>query len=175
MTTKAGRYGLPARLLHWTMAVMVIAMLLIGIGMVGTTTPRYLTLVSIHKPLGMATLGLVVLRLINRLANRSPALSLSVPKWQRRIASASHMLLYGLMIAVPITGWAMLSAEDYPIILFGGTVLPRLVSQDAALFVQLRSAHGMLAAVLFGTFILHLAAVLFHQWVRRDAILDRMI
>ncbi len=175
MTAKIGRYGLTARLFHWIMAVMVIAMLLIGIGMVSTTTPRYLVLVSIHKPLGFAILVLAVLRLLNRIANQPPALPANVPRWQRAMAIFSHALFYGLMISLPLIGWAMLSAEGYTIVLFGRIIVPTILSPDAALFAQLRALHGISAAVLFATLVLHLAAVLFHQWIRKDASLSRMI
>ena len=89
-----------SRILHWTMAVMVLAMLFIGIGMVASLWD-YHWLVSIHKPLGILILILVAIRLVNRLLNPAPPLPEGMPAWQRFAAHASHVVLYALMFALP--------------------------------------------------------------------------
>ena len=68
------------RLLHWLMAICILAMLFIGVGMVSTVMPKYLALVSIHKPLGIAILVLAVLRLVVRLRSGAPALPADLPE-----------------------------------------------------------------------------------------------
>jgi cytochrome b561 len=93
---------------------------------------------------------------------------------ERRIASASENLFYFLMIALPIVGWAMLSAGHYPIVMFGAAHLPPILPSSPALYAILRPAHTILAYLLFFTFLAHLGAVLFHTLVVRDRILDRM-
>src|SRR5271156_2791280 len=95
-------FNLLARVLHWTMAVLVIAMLYIGIGMVSTVSPRYHALLTLHKSIGILILGLVVIRLVNRLLRPPPALPTDLPAWQTIAAEASHILLYGLMFALPL-------------------------------------------------------------------------
>ncbi len=107
-----------SRLLHWTMAVLIIAMLFIGIAMVSSLSD-YHRLVAIHKPLGIAILGLVAIRLVNRLFNPPPPLPESMPRLLRFAAQASHWLLYGLMFALPLVGWGMLSAAGSTIVLIG--------------------------------------------------------
>ena len=67
-------FTVPQRTLHWVMAVCILAMLFIGVGMVSTIMPKYLTLVSIHKPLGIAILVLALLRLVVRLGYGAPKL-----------------------------------------------------------------------------------------------------
>ena len=74
MTTSRKRFAAPQRLLHWLMAVCILTMLFIGVGMVSTVTSKYLTLVQIHKPLGIAILVLALIRLALRLVYGSPAL-----------------------------------------------------------------------------------------------------
>ena len=113
----AARFPILSRLLHWLMAAMILAMLFIGIGMVATVSKRYELLVSIHRPLGIAILVLVVVRLVNRRLNPPPALPDTVPAVQRWAAKASHIVLYASMVAMPLVGWGMLSAERYPIVL----------------------------------------------------------
>jgi len=163
-----------ARLLHWLMAPLLVAMLFIGIGMVSTTSSTYALLLAIHKPLGAAILVLLVLRIHTRLRHRPPPLPFDLPPSQRRAATFSHWLLYALMLAMPLTGWAMLSAAGHPVTLGAGIVLPPIMPHDAALFAWLRGAHRWLALLLFATFLLHLAAALFHGLVRRDGVLASM-
>lgn len=162
------------RALHWSMAVLIIAMLFVGVGMVATVSRLHNSLLMLHRPLGIALLALVLLRLIVRLARGAPPLPSDLPAWQRVGAHASHLALYALMIAMPLIGWSMLSAGGYPVVLFGGVHLPPIVPHDVTLYAWLRSAHTWLALVLFATVLLHLAAALFHALIRRDGVLASM-
>ncbi|MCU6619096.1 cytochrome b [Achromobacter sp. 77] len=166
-------FSLFARVLHWSMAAGILAMLFIGVGMVASVSERHQWLVQIHKPLGLALLALVCIRLARRVFMGAPALPADLPAWQRHAALASHVLLYALMFAMPLIGWAMLSAGGYPVVA-AGWQLPPIARADAALFSWLRGAHRYLAFLLFATVLLHLAAALFHGWVRRDGVLESM-
>jgi cytochrome b561 len=172
MTTT--RFTATSRLLHWLMAVLILAMLFIGVGMAASETPRYETLVAIHKPLGILLLVLVAIRLVNRLMNPAPPLPSDLPFIMRLAAKASHFLLYVLMFALPLVGWAMLSAARYPIVLFGALQLPPILPQNEALYASLRETHTALAFLLFATFLAHLGAALFHGLIRRDDVLGSM-
>ncbi|MEK6316663.1 MAG: cytochrome b [Burkholderia gladioli] len=163
-----------ARLLHWLMAAMILAMLFIGVGMVSSVSARHAALIAIHKPLGIAILVLVIVRLVVRFSKRPPALPEDLPGWQRAAAHLSHWVLYALMIAMPLIGWAMLSAGGYPVMLGGGVQLPALMGADPIAFAWLRNAHELLAFVLFATVVLHLAAALFHGLIRRDGVFGSM-
>jgi cytochrome b561 len=162
-----------SRFLHWTMAVLVVAMLLIGVGMVASLG-NYHLLVSIHKPLGILILILVAIRLVNRLLNPAPPLPDHMPAWQRLAAKGSHVALYLLMFALPLVGWAMLSAADYPIVLYGSLHLPAILPHDAMLYAGLRKTHTVLAFLLFATFVAHLGAALLHALIHRDGVFDSM-
>ncbi len=166
-------FKLPARVLHWSMAVMVLAMLFIGVGMVASLGMRP-TLLAVHRPLGVAILALALIRLAYRLRNPPPPLPADLPRLQVLAATGSHVLLYALLIAMPLVGWTMLSAGGYPIVLWSGAQLPPLLPHDAALYAPLRSAHTWLARLLFATILLHLAAALYHAWVRRDGVFGSM-
>jgi cytochrome b561 len=162
-----------ARLLHWVMAILILAMLFIGISMVASLAD-YARLVSIHKPIGILILVLAAVRLIYRLFHPAPPLPADMPGLQRFAAHASHVALYGLMFALPLIGWGMLSAAGYPIVLYGGLQLLPILPHDAALYATLRLAHGVLALLLFATFLLHLAAALLHALVFRDGVFNSM-
>ena len=107
------------RALHWVMAICILAMLFVGVGMVSTIKPKYLVLVSIHKPLGVIILVLAVLRLMVRWQSGAPPLPSDMPEPMKLAARLSHVIFYLLMIAMPLLGWGMLSAADYPVVVAG--------------------------------------------------------
>jgi cytochrome b561 len=162
-----------ARLLHWTMAAMIVAMLFIGAGMVATVSARHAWLLAIHKPLGIAILLLAIVRLAVRLRHRPPPPA-GLPLALRLAAQASHWLLYALMLALPLLGWALLSAGGYPVMLGESLRLPAIAPENAALFAWLREAHRYLAWLLFLTFVAHMSAALYHGLIRRDGVLAAM-
>jgi cytochrome b561 len=168
------RFTALQRLLHWLMAASILAMLFVGVGMVATVAPRYLTLVSLHKPLGLTILVLALIRLGVRLREGAPPLPASLPPPLRLAAQASHYVLYALMLLMPLLGWAMLSAAAYPVVLPGGVHLPGIVPHSAVLHAWLWSLHSGLAFVFFAVILLHIAAALFHALVRRDGVFEAM-
>jgi cytochrome b561 len=168
------RFTVPQRLLHWLMAVCILAMLFIGVGMVSTVMPTYLTLVSIHKPLGIAILVLALVRLVLRLIYGAPSLPADLPEPMKLAAQLSHYVFYVLMIGMPLIGWAMLSASAYPVVLFAGVQLPAILPQSDSLHALLWGAHFYLAFVFFALILLHVAAALFHALIRRDGVFEAM-
>jgi cytochrome b561 len=168
------RFTAPQRLLHWLMAVCILAMLFIGVGMVSTVMPKYLTLVSIHKPLGAAILVLALIRLVVRLRYGAPPLPTDLPEPMKLAAHLSHYAFYALMIGMPLIGWGMLSAADYPIVLYGGVHLPAILPPSDSLHALLWNAHFYLAFAFFALILLHVAAALFHALIRRDGVFEAM-
>ena len=169
-----GTFPLLSRLLHWTMAILILAMLFVGVAMVSSLSD-YAKLVAIHRPIGILLLVLVAIRLVNRLLSPPPPLPAAMPPLLRFVAHASHWLLYGLMLALPLVGWAMLSAAGNPIPLVGGFHLPPILPHDKALFAILRPAHTVLAYLLFVTFLAHLGAALTHALVFKDGVFRSMV
>jgi cytochrome b561 len=174
MTSERHQFALSSRLLHWTMAAMVLTMLGIGVSMV-VSLANYHVLVSIHRPLGIAILILVVVRFVNRLVYRPPPFPATMSRAERLAATASEFMMYGLMFALPLVGWGMLSAARYPIVLFGSVDLPFMLPHDAMLYALLRRTHTILAYLFFVTFVAHFGAILFHTLVVRDGMLQRML
>jgi cytochrome b561 len=168
------KFPLLSRLFHWVMAILVLTMLYVGVGMVSTTSPRYHQLLTAHESIGILILVLVALRLINRILNPPPPLPADLPSWQRALANSSHVLLYALMFALPLVGWCMLSAAEYPIRLFDTLRLPSILPPDPHVFARLRAAHTVLAFTLFAVFLAHLGAALFHGLIRKDGVLRSM-
>lgn len=174
MTAPVQRFNLLGRLLHWLMALLVLTMLLLGVGMMSTVSPRFSELFGWHRSIGAVVLVLVAIRLINRLLRGAPPLPDGLPRWQKAAAKGSHVALYLLMFAIPLAGWAALSAGAYPVVIFGVVELPPVVDHSDRLFTILRTAHIWLAFALFSVWLLHFAAALFHRLIRRDTVLQSM-
>ena len=173
MSTPRRQFTALSRLLHWTMAVMVLTMLCIGVAMVASLA-NYHTLVAIHRPLGIAILILVVVRFVNRQLSRLPPFPATMSRAERMAARASELTMYGLMFILPLVGWGMLSAAHYPIVLYGSLHLPSILPHNAMLYAVLRQAHTILAYLFMMTFLAHFGAILFHTLIVRDGILTRM-
>jgi cytochrome b561 len=172
-STAVVRFALPSRLLHWLMAPMVIGQLLIGVTMIASLS-YYPLLLAIHRPLGVLILAFAVVRLANRLTHRPPPFPATMSRIERRVATWSEYLLYALLLVQPLTGWAMLSAARFPIILLGPLQLPWIAPHSIDVFGLLRECHGAFAFLLFVAFTAHVLAVLFHTLVLRDRLIDRM-
>jgi cytochrome b561 len=168
------RYSGTAIALHWLLVVLVVASFLVGLYMVGLTfSPRRLKLFNWHKWAGMVALGLAAVRLVWRLWQRPPA-ALPAPAWQHRVAHATHFLLYVLLFAVPLVGWAYTSATGFPVVLFGVLPLPDFVPVDKALAEAIKPWHERLSWVMAVLVLAHTGAALKHHFVDRDATLLRM-
>ena len=165
--TQTRHFNPLAKVLHWLMAVAILAMLFIGVAMMASMTWRP-WLLDLHRPLGIAILLLAVVRLINRLRHPAPPLPDSVPGWQAAAARASHWLLYILMLGLPLLGWATLSAGNWPVTLLPGWNLPAIAPENPVLYAWFRTVHGVLAWLLFAVVVVHLSAALMHAWVYRD-------
>jgi cytochrome b561 len=174
MTTSRKRFTVPQRLLHWLMAICILSMLFIGVGMVSTITPKYLTLVQIHKPLGIAILVLALIRLTLRIAYGAPALPADLPEPIKLAANLSQYIFYVLMIGMPLIGWAMLSAASYPVVLFGSVHLPSKLPLSPSLHTLLWHAHYYLAFAFFAVILMHVSAILFHKLIRNDGVFETM-
>jgi cytochrome b561 len=174
MTTSRKRFTVPQRLLHWLMAICILSMLFIGVGMVSTVTPKYLTLVQIHKPLGIAILVLALIRLALRIAYGAPALPADLPEPIKLAANLSQYIFYVLMIGMPLIGWGMLSAASYPVVLFGSVHLPSILPLSPSLHTLLWHAHYYLAFAFFALILMHVSAILFHKLIRNDGVFETM-
>jgi cytochrome b561 len=174
MTTLPHRFSLLQRLVHWLMAVCIIAMLFIGVGMVSTVEPKYLPLIALHKSLGVTLLALVLIRLALRLYYGVPPLPADLPAPMKLGATLSHLALYGLMIAMPLLGLGMLWAAAYPVVVYGGIQIPPLLPQSDSVHTLLWNAHFYLGFAFFALVLLHVAAGLFHALIRRDGVFGAM-
>ena len=174
MASQPSQFTVLMRVLHWLMAAMVLTMLGIGVAMVASLGD-YHCLVSIHRPLGITILILVVIRFVNRQFSTLPPFPATMSSQERFVARASEILLYTLLFVLPLVGWGMLSAARFPIVLYGPLHLPPILPHSVMLYAFLRRTHTVLAYFLFLAFIAHFGAVLFHTFVVRDGLFSRMV
>ena len=134
-----------------------------------------ITVILVHKALGMAALFAVVLRILWRWANVLPRLVEGLPEWQQVAARFVHLAFYALMFAVPLTGWILNSAGGYPLTFFGAFAIPDLVANDEFIFHLFIDVHRWLAYALLLFLLLHAGAALRHHLQLRDDTLRRML
>jgi len=171
------RWGAVSKLLHWSVVALVIAQFVLAnladglpLGM------AKLGMLARHKSVGITILALALLRLLWRAAqSAAPALPARLPRTQRWLAQGTHGLLYGLLLAMPLSGWLMSSAKNYPVSWFGLLQLPDLVAPGEALYAAMHEAHEIMAVVLAVTALLHLLGALKHHFIDRDDVLRRML
>ena len=169
-------WGAPAKLLHWLMALLIFAQIALGLLAVSwRLSPTKLNLFFWHKSTGMLILALLALRLLWRLGNRTPELPAGMPGWERSAARLSHGLLYVLMIALPVTGWIVNSASNIPFSIFWLIPLPAIVAPDKATADLAALVHRGLFALLALVLVAHIGAALRHHFVKRNAVLLRML
>lgn len=176
VATTIERYPAALVVLHWTMAVLILAAIPIGWRM-GDLEPGPLqdALYHIHRSIGVTVLALAVARLLVRRTLGAPPPHPALAPWQRTLSVAVHHLLYVLFFVVPILGWAGTSAFGAPIIVWGLFELPPILPVNRPLSEILLGAHGLFAQTLAGLVILHVAGALYHAFVRRDGVMQRML
>ena len=172
-------YGAAAIALHWLMAAILIALIVVGLYMVqlpdvGFDTTK-IRLILYHKEVGILVLALVMLRLAWRVTNALPRLIEDLPDWQKIAARFVHLCFYGLMFALPITGWLMSSAAGFPVSLFGLFYLPDLIPYDDYLSQVFIAVHKWLGYALIPLIIVHAGAALRHHFVLKDDTLRKML
>jgi len=127
-----------------------------------------------HFMLGLGVFGMVWVRLAFRLAGTIPAIAPELPSWEILPAKIAHGALYALMIVIPLAGWLALSAAGKPIVFFGLSI-PALIEENKPISKLLEEIHefgGKAGYFLIG---FHTLAVAYHQWIRRDNLLARML
>ncbi len=171
-----GSWGHLSKGLHWSIALLIFIQFPLGwLAESWRLSPTKLKLFVWHKSLGLVILVLALLRIAWRLYDRRPPWPSSMPLWERRAASAVHLLLYLLPIALPLSGWVINSAAAIPFKVFWLFPLPDIVPPSKPLEQLAKAVHGGLGWALAGTVALHVAAALRHHVLLKDDVLRRML
>jgi cytochrome b561 len=169
----ATRYTRVAIALHWTIALLIIANLVIGL----LHESLLRGTIGLHKAIGLLVLALSVVRLAWRLTHRPPPLPATVKGWEKGLAHATHWTLYLLMILLPLSGWVFTSAslKRNPLSFFGLFDIPFLpIAPDKMTHDVVAERHEQLAWIMIALILLHICAALKHRLIDRDRTVDRM-
>ncbi len=162
--------------LHWTMAVLIFTA--IGLGVVSSYLPvghqPRQGLLEIHKSLGFTIWVLLVIRIVWRVWAGEPPYRQPLERLTHLASRAGHLMLYGMMMFMPVTGYMFSAAGGYSLPWFGLFQWPRLLPRHRGLVMWGEVLHDRGAWVISGVLVLHLAAVAWHRWVKRDEVLSRM-
>jgi len=181
------RYTAVAITLHWLIAAAIIVLIAMGLWMSDAihkpeTKAAAFKIYQLHKSLGLTVLVLSVLRLAWRLVNPPPPLPGSLTRVERVVAHLTHGAFYVLMLAIPLAGWAMVSASPFglPTMVFGLFEWPHIpvlaeLTDKKPVEAVFRTAHRWMAFGLTALLVLHIGAALKHQFVNRDGVLARMV
>ncbi|WP_198370292.1 cytochrome b [Roseomonas rosulenta] len=169
------RYSILSILLHWTMALAIAlawggAQLAEALG----RGPTKSLVVGSHALLGLAVLALLLPRLLARWLGTVPGPAPGAPAWEQRLATAAHLLLYALMLALPLSGLLTALTGRAPFDLAGLATLPNSLA-GTGLRGLVKEAHEVLANLMLGAIALHVGAVAWHAIVRRDGVAARMM
>jgi cytochrome b561 len=170
------RFGAVAQLFHWTIVVLIVTQF--GLALRAESLPNGPAKIGVlaqHKSVGITIFALAIVRLAWRLMNPVPPQPTSMPRWQQIAAHVSHVALYSLILIIPLLGWFMSSARNFPVSWFGLFTLPDLVSPSRPAFEFFRAAHETLAITLLVLALVHIAAALKHHFIDHDDVLRRML
>jgi cytochrome b561 len=168
------RFGLVTRVLHWGMALAIIAMLVLGTRLEDMQPGlANLWLYSLHKSIGLILLALVPVRLIWHRISPPPAPQGTPGDWTIRLARTAHRVFYLLLLAIPLSGWVASSASGLDVMLFDRWVIPPIAPVSEAWENAGWAAHGLLTKLLMGLIALHAAGAVKRQ-MDGDGTLTRM-
>ena len=174
--TRPDRWGPVSQAFHWGSALLLVAIAAIGLTMEDLpNSPDKIRMYALHKSLGLTLLAVVALRLAWRWTRPTPADVPGLAPVVRRAAGAVHWALYGLMLAMPLTGWVLNSAEGFPLQWFRLFNLPAIAPEGEALARLAGSLHENGFWVLVALTAGHVFAALYHHLFIGDGTLHRML
>ncbi len=179
------RYTRIAIALHWIVAVLIIANVGLALSVDYLPDAYVRPVIDTHKSIGITVLGLVILRVLWRLGHRPPPLPARYPAWEHLAAHAGHALLYGLILALPLSGWMHDSAWKGAVAnptqwfhLFHWPAIAWIANQDPdtkeTLHTLFGRIHTALGYGLYALLAVHIGAALKHQFIDKEPELQRM-
>ena len=172
--TPSNRYGYPAVFFHWTLAILLPALIGLGWYMLSVEEdPASAWLFDLHKSLGLTAVALILLRIVWRVGHAPAELPETVAAWQAQASRLVHTLLYLLMVLMPVTGYLGASFSGDGVAFFG-LPTPEWAVKNDALKEQFFGAHSVIAWILVSVITVHVVAGFKHLWINQDGVFQRM-
>lgn len=171
------RYGVIARLLHWSMALLLVALFILGWWATELSyyDPLYRIIPNLHRSLGVLAAVLVVCRLVWLVLDRRPAVLPEGRRWERALAKAGHTMLYAFMILLPVSGYLLSTADGRGVDVFGLFELPALLPASSGREEWAGQMHYLLGFGGAYLVLVHVAAAVKHQFIDQDGTLRKML
>ena len=170
------QWGSISKSLHWLTLLLLVWMAWLGLTMGDLPNgPDKIATYALHKSIGITILVLVLVRIGWRWHAGAPDGVPGTPRWQERIASLTHLALYALLLAMPLSGWILNSASGFPLQWFGLVNLPAIAGKDHDLHELAEDIHEWLFWAMVSLVVLHAAAAFYHHLFQRDTTLIRML
>ena len=176
MATEIRGYNEVVKWLHW----LIVVLLVVQFGVAWTMPEVHrdtqpVGLIAWHLSIGATILFVMLVRLLSRMANAVPPPPPHLPSALRLLSRATHFLLYGILLVLPVLGWINASSRGWPVQLFGIVPLPALVPSGSSWGHQMGDVHRNVALILLAIAGLHIMGALYHQFVLRDMLLTRIL
>ncbi len=170
-------YGALSKGFHWTIALIIIGLIALGWYMaeLDREAPGRAVLYLTHKSLGVLVLELALLRLLWISYTRPPSLPAGLRQWEKTAAHLMHIVLYGMMFAIPFTGYMLSATGGYPVTFFNLYEIPAIFPKDEGLHEIAEEVHEILAFTTLGLVVVHVAGALKHRFVDGNDVLERML
>jgi cytochrome b561 len=175
--TPSLRYHPTSRWLHWLTAALVFVIIPVGLWIKyfePADEAFKLRLYNIHESLGVIVFVLVLVRILNRYLNPPPPLPPDTPAVIHLAARVNHWGLYALLVLMPVIGFLATNAWGFPLSVFGVLPLPAPIGKNEEIAKVLSFLHWCGALTILLLIAAHLAGVIYHTFVRRDGLLQRM-
>lgn len=170
------QWGIVQQTLHWVVVLAVVIQLNIGFNLWRMTpdNPQWQKTLPIHAGIGFVILALMLYRLYWRRKHAVPKLPDTLTPGEKALAHATHYGLYGLLIAMPIVGYFLVSSHGHPVPFFNAQI-PALIGENKILQHSLKGMHFLGAMALVLLLSMHIFAALRHAWSLRDGVMERMV
>jgi cytochrome b561 len=167
------KFGSVSKFFHWLVFLLVVTLILVGFfwGYTGTIK---VSVINVHKLVGLLTLIIVLLRIWWTLSNRKPQIP-NAKLWEKIAVHSTHGLIYLALIGMPISGWLMSTAAGYPPHILAYTFGMPGVTKNMALAGTAADVHLVLAWILITLVSLHILAAFKHHFINKDNVLKRML
>lgn len=177
-TIPAARYSRGAIVLHWLVAVLIMLNFAAAWVSEDMSKPDRAMIMGYHKAIGITILLLTLLMIVWRVAHRPPALADTLKAWEAALARVTHAAFYFLLLAIPLAGWAMVSAfgKGKGVSIFGLFTMPALpVAHDKPTAEMFYEMHEVLATLMLVLFVLHVVGALKHHFIDKDGTMRRVV
>ena len=165
------KWPVSSRIFHWISAILLLITWILIVVYQNTDQNLY---INLHKAFGLSVLFWMIARAFNRLLIKVPA-SVVMPLWQKKISQLTHLALYMILIAMPVAGLLTSVYGDHPVDMFGLFEIPVFVTPNRSTARFYENIHtGVIWPMIIAFTLLHIGAALYHQFILKDKLINRM-